>query len=353
MRKLIAAGFTSLIISSFIYSVAESVWLFYLGGVFLGLGISWTTTTMVGSLVNTWCKKNRGTLNGIILSANGFGAALAVQILSPIINKAGNAFAYQNAYRLVCLILVVVGVIVVSIVRDKPKVAEEEGESVASGKKTKGGSWVGITFSDACRTKYFYVTVASIFLIGMVLQGITGVATPHFYDVGLSAEFVAWALSFNSIVLTFSKFSAGLIYDRFGIRASTSISLVSSLVVMLLLILVTDSPAGKIMTLLYGIFAAIALPLETVFIPIFANEFFGEKNYNKILGIFASASTAGFAVGTPLTNLCYDVTGNYTVAFYIAIGIIVLIMLAMQYIINSANKQKLLVTKNADDIIIK
>ena len=41
-RKLIAAGFLSLIISTVLYAVGTQIWTFYIGGVFLGLGFSWT-----------------------------------------------------------------------------------------------------------------------------------------------------------------------------------------------------------------------------------------------------------------------------------------------------------------------
>lgn len=58
-KKLILAGFASLIASMLIYSQSTNVFGFYIGGIFLGIGLSWTTTTMVGSVINKWCKKIR------------------------------------------------------------------------------------------------------------------------------------------------------------------------------------------------------------------------------------------------------------------------------------------------------
>ena len=62
-KKLIGAGFICLISSCLVYSVATSIWVFCIGGVLLGIGLSWTTTTMVGSIINKWCKENKGTIN--------------------------------------------------------------------------------------------------------------------------------------------------------------------------------------------------------------------------------------------------------------------------------------------------
>jgi MFS family permease len=56
-KKLICAGFVSLILSCLAYSVATNVFVIYLGGCLLGIGLAWTTTTMVGCVVNKWCKE--------------------------------------------------------------------------------------------------------------------------------------------------------------------------------------------------------------------------------------------------------------------------------------------------------
>ena len=61
-RKLIAAGFTSLVCSMLCYALAPNVFVLYLGGILLGVGLSWTTTTMVGYVVNIWSKENKGTI---------------------------------------------------------------------------------------------------------------------------------------------------------------------------------------------------------------------------------------------------------------------------------------------------
>ena len=98
-KKMIIAGFASLIMSTFIYSISTSVMVFALGSIFLGIGLSFTTTAMVGTVVNKWCAKNKGTIMGIALASNGIGAAIARVILTPIINS-GDPFGYRNAYRI-------------------------------------------------------------------------------------------------------------------------------------------------------------------------------------------------------------------------------------------------------------
>ncbi len=76
-KKLIGAGFCSLICFTVLYATSNNLWGFYIGGAFLGIGLSWTTTTMVGWVVGKWCKENKGTIMGAVLAANGIGGAVA------------------------------------------------------------------------------------------------------------------------------------------------------------------------------------------------------------------------------------------------------------------------------------
>lgn len=343
MKRLIMAGFASLIISSFLYSIATNVGVIYLGGIFLGIGMAWTTTTMVGAITNKYCKRNRGTITGMILASNGIGGALAVQVLSPIIYDDSNVFGYRNAYRLVCIILAIVAMIIFIFFREN---LQDDGEKhIEHKKKTRGHIWTGIAYNEVIKKGYFYGCLVCVFLTGTILQGMAGIGAPHLKDVGLEVEFVATILSVYSIMLTVFKFLVGVIYDRFGIRVISNLCLTAAIAAMFILGSVSDSSSGMLCACLYALFAPLALPLETVMIPIYVSEFFGEKSNNKILGIFVSVNTAGFAMGAPIANFCFDAFGSYNVALYGAGVLMILVTFGMQLVTNAAEKQKRLLEK--------
>ena len=335
-RKLIAAGFASLIISCVLYSVGRSIYVFYIGGIFLGLGLSWTTTTMVGAVIGKWFKEKRGTVMGAVLAANGVGAALAIQVVTPVIYQEGTLFGYRDAYSIVDLILLVVGIIVVSLVKGN----KDSEEKVDTKKKPKGKTWVGLTFGEIIKKPYFYGALICIFLTGMVLQGISGVAAPLLRDVGLSDEYVATVLSVHALALTLFKLGCGVLYDKFGLRRTVNVCYVTAMLVMIALSLVTKSPAGMILAMFYGIFSSLALPLETIMLPICTGELFGENSYNKILGIVVAVNSAGYAMGAPLANLSYDLLGTYNPALYISAGLMVVIMIIMNVVIKITRREK-------------
>lgn len=335
-RKLIAAGFVSLIISCILYSVGTNVFVFYVGGVFLGLGLSWTTTTMVGAVIGKWFKEKRGTVMGAVLAANGVGAALSIQIVSPIIYQEGTMFGYRDAYRLVAVILLVVGVIVVSLLNTK----SVSNEKVDTKKKPKGNTWAGLGFSDIIKKPYFYSALICIFLTGMVLQGIVGVSAPLLRDEGLSDAYVATVLSAHSLALTLAKIGFGMFYDKFGLRKTANTCYTIAILVMLALSMVTKSYLGMILAMFYGVFSSFALPLETIMLPICTGELFGENSYNKILGIIVSVNSAGYATGAPLANLSYDLFNTYDPALYISAGIMVVVIVVMNLSMRKANADR-------------
>lgn len=350
-KKLFCAGYVCLIAFAIINAYAEHLYQFYIAGILLGLGLSWASTTMVSVVVNRWCHKNKGAITGAILAANGLGGALAVQIISPIIFEPGNSFGYRNSYKLVALILAVVLALILIFFREAPKNAEISKVPLKKQRKARGAGWVGMSFEDAVKKPYLYVALFCMLLIGMSLQGLGGIATPHMYDIGIDKQFVANIMSIGSVCLLCSKWFAGYLYDRAGMKITMNISLFCAFVSLISLVMVSNTPMGKVLVVTRSVFASIALPLETVMLPLFASELFGNKSFDKIIGLFTAASTAGFAIGAPFANLCYDLFGNYNVPFIVFASLMLFVTVAMQFVLRSANRdKKIILEKEAKEI---
>ena len=116
--------------------------------------------------------------------------------------------------------------------------------------------------------------------------------------------------------------------------------MIAAMASILMLAWVSDSASGRALSWTHSVLSSLALPLETVMLPIYAADLFGEASYNKMLGIFVSVNTAGYAVGTPAVNFCYDLTGDYRIAFYIAGVIMAVVLVAMHFVIQNAERLK-------------
>lgn len=341
IRKMTAFGFISLIGSSLIYAFAQSIYVFYIGGILLGVGLAFTTSTMASCVIRRWFKDNIGKYTGIVFAANGVGGAVAAQVVSPLINEEGNPFGYRNSYLVVAGLLLVFGIIVVCLLKEWPK---EEDTKIASqvkvAKKRHGSTWVGIDYSIAKKRPYFYMTAAGVLLTGFLLQGISGVYAAHLKGVGLDPSYVATVVSVHSLALTVFKIAVGALYDHSGLRAVLGICQGASVIIYVILAATTDSLTGKILAMAFGILYSLALPLETIVIPLIVNEIFGNASYDKILGILISMNHIGYALGAPIVNLSYDILGSYKPILIIFSGIMLLILIGFQFVLNTAQKEK-------------
>lgn len=340
-KKLILAGMVSLILSMLCHAFAKSLVLIYVGGLLLGLGLSWAGTAIVGYIVNQWFKENKGTIMGIILASNGLGSTIATYTIKPVIEL--SATSYKQAYLLIGLTILIVALLFLFLYREKKDSDVPVPKKGAKKKPKRGQSWSGIEYKEVIKKPYFYLSLICIFLTGMVLQGITGVATPHLQNVGLGSSFVSLTIVIHSISLIAFKFFTGFMYDKLGLRLTSGICMIAGVLVMIALALVTNSTLGMIFALTYSIFSSLALPLETIMLPIYTNDLFGEKAYNRTIGIVISVNTAGYALGAPLASLCRDIMGNYNFSFWAGAGIMATIFILIQFAINSAQNERKLV----------
>ena len=157
-KLLRSSGFVSLISFALINSYATHLLHFYIASIFLGVGLSLTSTTMVSAVINNWVTKNKGTVTGAVLAANGLGGAAAAQILSPIIFSNGG-HGFRNAYRLVAIILAVVLVLILVFFKERPKGAEKNVIPKHKNRKMRGEGWIGMDFAEVKRKPYFYLAI--------------------------------------------------------------------------------------------------------------------------------------------------------------------------------------------------
>lgn len=338
VKKMASAGLIALTASIAVRGLATELYHLYIGGVLWGAGIVFCGGTMAGTIVRRWFHKDVGKYTGIVMSANGIGGAIAAQIITPIINN-GEVFGYRKAYLLSAVISVVFTVLIMIFLRENPK----DGPAVqgTAGKKTpKGSVWSGMEFREIRKKPYFYATVALVFLTGISLQSVGNVSVVHMGDVGLSAGFIATAATVSSLGLTVAKVAIGASYDKKGLVFAMGIGQFSALISFVLMALMTNTPIGKVFAMGAVILNAVALPLETVIIPLLSGELFGSNSYAKVLGILMAANALGLCLGSPLADMYFDIFGTYKPCFWFFAGLMAFVTVAFRFVIRAAYREK-------------
>ena len=131
---------------------------------------------------------------------------------------------------------------------------------------------------------------------------------------------------------------AGFSYDKLGLRRTLIFCELCGCISFLCLALCNGNGSGRIFAMSYAVFSPLALPLETVIVPLIAADLFGEMAFSKLMGIFVACNYAGYAVGGFVCNLIFDFTKSYVPAL-IAMGVLMLgIAIAFQFILTAADK---------------
>ena len=337
IRKMVFTGLCSMIAATLLRVFGTGLVHFYIAGALHGLGIVFVGGTMAGAIVRRWFHQNVGTYTGIVMSANGIGGAIAAQIITPIINN-GETFGYRKAYLLSAIIALVISVVIMIFLRD----SSAEG-AAAAGKQKKtprGALWAGIAYSEVRKKAYFYITALLVFLTGISLQSIGSITIVYMTDLGLSPGFIAATATVSSLTLTFSKMAVGTTYDKWGLRVALLMCQFAALGTFVLKGLLTNSTIGLVMAMTATVLSSIALPLETVIIPLLTNDLFGTASYTKVLGIFMAMNSLGLCLGSPVGELFRKITGDYRSCFWFFGAVMVLVIVTFQFVLRTANKQK-------------
>ena len=174
-------------------------------------------------------------------------------------------------------------------------------------------------------------------------------------DLGFNARFVATTATVSSLVLTVAKILMGFTYDKKGLRFTLILSHLCVIIGFLLKANLSASgigALGMICAMTATVLGTIAMPLETVMIPLISNDLFGTASYDKVLGIFYSANSLGLCLGSPLCDLYRDLTGgSYASCYWFFIGLMVIVLVGFQFIIRAAHKDKQKILEAAEQAI--
>ncbi len=329
VKKTLTLGFVFSIAAFVLYSTAHKVWMFYVAGTVFGMGLSLGFGSIISILLKQWVRKGFGTLMGVVMSCSGLGAAVGVQVMSPVLFQEGNPLGFRDAYKLCCLILIVAAVAVIALAKENKESETNAAKVSASVKKAAG--------TVASKGFMFFVVIC-VFLCNALLMGINSIYAAHMRDVGINEKTVTWATSTLSVMLILSKTSVGVIFDKWGLRLVLIICQMATIIGFALMTFMNAQADN--LAIIFAIVFPFALPLETIVVPLIVEGIFDRSEYIKVLGYTTAASNIGFAVGPLIVNKVYDAAGNYLPAIYVCMGLMAVILVAFQIVITIANNKK-------------
>lgn len=321
LKNLMAAGCIMLGVGLVLHASTDSQVPVYAARILMGTSLCLVGVLPSIVLVSNWFVVRRGLALGILLTGTSIGGVVIPQIATPMIS----AFGWRNAMLALSLIVwLILLPAVLFLVKDRPSDIGSLADGFPNGPdrnrtSTKTGSVVsGMSVTEAIRTPIFWIFAATAALVFYPIfvttqQFILYLQSPK---IGLSAVQGSFALSSLFFVSISGKFLFGYLSDR---MMPTTVMLICCSVMFLstLVLLGLSAATAYYFVLPFGFgYGGTFVLLQRL-----AADYFGNRDYPKILGILIVVETVGASVGGLITGRMTDAAGgDYTNAFYLVIA---------------------------------
>ena len=294
-------------------------------GVLVGGGGNCLGYTGQSLYLPNWFVRRRGLAMSLAFSGVGVGSVVLLPWLQTLIARAG--------WRAACwaLGLLVLGVLVPLnlLLRHRPADLglEPDGDQpsrAAAGERRAtnvvDAAWVAVewTLARALRTARFWWIVVGYFFGLFAWYAVQVHQTKYLVEIGFSPTHAAWALGLVSLVAVPGQIGLGHLSDRIGREWVWTVGSLGFVLCLLALLALRHTPTPALLYLMVISQGLLGYSLTSVIgaVPL---EIFEGRHYGAIFGTLMLAAIAGGAAGPWVTGALYDVTGGYTLAFWIAI----------------------------------
>ena len=320
-------GLLSLTSALLLFSFSYQTVLFYLGGVFWGIGTAFASTAFVSTIITNWFHRHRGLVLGIVMCASGLGGVVSSQMVSHWILTRGWRYSYQISAAVVFICACLVTLTVVE--PPEKKGLEPIGGKSETQKAARQQVSAVKKLSDALKMPEFYLILLSSFFIGFLNNPIYVSVPAQMSDQGIPVSYSATVMSILFFSVAVSKIILGWVYDHLGYMTTLCLCFMANISGFILLIFVKN-------IYFYYLFAAVfgfSIPLENLMIPLTVSQVFAGFDFKTFVGIMLAVVFLGMAVGNPLMGLCYDLWGNYQFAFVFCLVISVVVFMIMSSVV--------------------
>lgn len=324
----IAIGVPALLMGSTyaISSLFQSLTVWYIAGVILGVCYGFLMYIPIPLLINNWFKKHVGTVLGLVVA----GASLIAAFTNPI----GSMLIAEYGWRFARVVLGVTSLIlslplIILFLRLKPSdigLVPYGAEKVTENTKNPAEKEIGVGSRKAFRSLSFYMIFIFSGLLVMtasMLQQVPGYAV----SAGIPATVGATGVSCIMIGGIIGKIVLGALTDRIGfVKTAILASCCGVGGIGLIMLAGNNIPLFLAGASIFGI----AYASIVIIPPMAVRDTFGTKDYSQIYSWITVANGA-FGALTPIgVGLIFDMTGSYRLAWLICLfsyGIVILLTL--------------------------
>ena len=300
----------------------RSVYMFYISGAIIGVGVAFTGYVAIPLVINMWFRKRAGTVLGIIVAAEGLSAVLYGRLTAVLIEGIG----WRSTYLVMAAVSLVLSVPALFLFVKSPREAgcepygADEVELNGQTAPAQANLW-GFTKKQALRMPVFYIVwiTCMMFSVGCGVQQY--IATFATMELGQSIAFGANAAMLMSLGCVVCSVILGYINDRFGTKAGLGWGAIFITAGYGLMLYSIRNPR---FTIAASLLVGLGGSMYTVQCPLLVRTALGGRDYSSIWSLMMMGNSMIGAFSFGPIGLFYDKTGSYRGAFIMAIGLYIL-----------------------------
>ena len=291
-------------------SQTRCVWHLYLFyGVIVGIGLSGSYVSLM-SIIARWFVKRRGMIIAIVIS----GVSIGTLIMTPIANQLILAYGWCASFVSFGVIALVCVTGVSQLLRDTPD-QTGQGQHDTEEVKEEGPNFQtgSIRLQAAIHTNQLWLLCGILLLWGFCKYVVLVHIAPHAIELGISATNAANILAFIGGATFLTTIILGIATDRIGSERAFIIGLAMMSAALIWLL-----AAGDLWALyLFAAVFSFGYACGSVLMPTIIAEVFGLHSYGALLGVVNFSACIGCAIGPVMAGYLFDITGDYTLAFFV------------------------------------
>ncbi len=302
-------------------------WHLYLTiGVMVGAGSVCLGYSGQSLFLPNWFIRRRGLAMGLAFAGVGIGSMTLLPWVQLMIEQTG----WRTACTAMGILVVVVLAPINLLLRKRPEDIglEPDGDAAPSASSAKPISnivdplWAGTdwTLRRALRTARFWWISLGYFAGLYIWYAVQVHQTKYLLDIGFSPGVAVWALGAVSLLGIPGQIWLGHLSDRVGREWIWTAACAGFAICFAALIALKSVPSLMLVYLMVVAQGALGYGLTSIMGAVVL-EIFQGKHFGSIFGMVMLAALAGGAAGPWLTGFLHDLTGSYTVAFAIGVGV--------------------------------
>jgi sugar phosphate permease len=298
-----------------LFSQLQGLGTFYAFYLVVALGASLGGFLSITTAIVNWFERRRAT--ALALSQSGFAIG---GLMTPLVAFALTEYGWRETALVSGIIVLIVGLPLAQVIRHRPSdigeyvdgIPPEELEELEDLDETI--SQVHFTTREALRTRAFwYISLghaSALLVVGAIMANLSQYLTSEQGMTLQEASFIGGALPLMQMI---GQLAGGYFGDRMNKRVLTTFSMLGHSVGLLVLTYAVNDLMVWMFVPLHGLAWGIRGPLQQAL----RADYFGSTSFGTIMGFSSLIVMTGMIMGTLLSSIIADVTGEFRIGFTI------------------------------------